>query len=335
MDGVLNNKKIVVEISWKTIVFSVIFLLGLYFFYLIRDLIFSLFIAFIFRSALLPIVQKVRRLGVPHLIASVLVFFVFLSAFVLFFSFVLPPLVIETSNFIKSIPQYLSVISPDQEYSLNNFNLNSSLNFLPNFTSGFLSVLSSVFSNIFFVIMTLFLSLYFIIQENFIRDILVNFLGEKHIDTVVEVSLKIEKRLASWLWGQLFLMFVIGLLTYIGLSFLNIKYALALAVLAGLLEVVPNVGPVLSLIPAFLIALSNSYLQAVSVVGLYFFIQQFENTLIVPLIMRKAVGLNPIMTLLALVIGGRLGGVLGIILSIPVLISLQIILFEFLSRKQD
>ncbi|GIW62217.1 MAG: AI-2E family transporter [Patescibacteria group bacterium] len=331
MDSSISNKKVVVEISWKTIVFSVVFLLGIYFFYLIRDLIFAVFIAFIFRSALLPVVQKLRRLGIPHIIASVLVFFVFLSAFIAFFAFVLPPLVVETTNFIRSVPQYLSVVFPGQDYS---FDLNSSLNFLPNFTSGFFSVVSSVFSNIFFVIMTLFLSLYFIIQEHFIRDILVTFLGEKHIDTVVEVSLKIEKRLAQWLWGQLFLMLVIGVLTYIGLSFLNIKYALALAVLAGLLEVVPNVGPVLSLIPSFLIALSNSYLQAVSVVGLYFFIQQFENTLIVPLIMRKAVGLNPIVTLLALVIGGRLGGVLGIILSIPILISLQIILFEFISRRQ-
>ncbi len=324
--------KITVEISARTIVFTVLFILFVYFIGLIRDILFSIFIAFIFRSALLPIVLRLKRWHFPQTFAAVVVFFSFIAVFAGFLLFVFPPLVIETSNFLRTIPDYLELIFPGQNYE---FNLDSSLNLLPNVTSSVFTLIGSLFSNTFFIIMTLFLSLYFLIQENFVRDLLINFVSDDQVVWIVEITKKVERRLAAWLWGELFLMLVIGVFTYIGLRLLGVKYALSLAVLAGLLEVVPNVGPVLSLIPAFLISLSTSYLQAVSVAALYFVIQQLENTLIVPLVMKKAVGINPIVTLIGLVIGGRLGGILGIVLSIPAILFLETIIVEVLKRKTE
>jgi len=139
---------------------------------------------------------------------------------------------------------------------------------------------------------------------------------------------KAEKRLNSWFWGEITLMTVVGLLTFIGLNLIGIRYALALAVLAGLLEAIPNLGPTISSIPAILLGFAVSPVMGVTALALYFIIQQLENNLIVPVVMKKAVGLNPIITLIALIVGGKIAGVLGVILAVPTTIFIETVLIE-------
>jgi predicted PurR-regulated permease PerM len=129
-------------------------------------------------------------------------------------------------------------------------------------------------------------------------------------------------------------MTVVGLLNFIGFSLIGIKYALPLAVLAGLLEVVPNIGPTIAALPAFLIGISISNYTGVAALAVAFLVQQLENNLIVPVIMRHAVGLNPIITLIVLVIGGKIGGVLGLLLAIPAFLFVESILLEVLRDRR-
>ena len=124
------------------------------------------------------------------------------------------------------------------------------------------------------------------------------------------------------------LMTSIGLLTYIGLSILGVPFALSLAFLAGLLEIVPIIGPIMSAIPAFIVASSASSFLGLGTLVLYLIIQQLENNLIVPYIMNKAVGIHPITTLIALSIGGTLGGILGAILAVPVALIIELSLIH-------
>jgi predicted PurR-regulated permease PerM len=128
-------------------------------------------------------------------------------------------------------------------------------------------------------------------------------------------------------------MVIVGSLNYIGLTLIGIKYALPLAVLAGLLEVVPNLGPTIAAIPAVLVGFSQSPFLGVSALAVAVLVQQLENNLIVPLVMKKAVGLNPIITLMAFIIGGKLAGVLGVLLSVPVVVVLKTFFLEFLNKK--
>jgi len=129
-------------------------------------------------------------------------------------------------------------------------------------------------------------------------------------------------------------MFVIGTLTYIGLLILGVRYAVPLAVLAGLFEAIPNIGPISSAIPSILLnTADHGFFSGGSVTILYFIIQQFENTIIVPFIMKKAVGIHPIYTLISLVIGGKIGGVLGVLLAIPTFLVLDTLLREFVHHK--
>ena len=155
-----------------------------------------------------------------------------------------------------------------------------------------------------------------------------NFFDELEIKRLEIISERAQTRMSSWFWGEIILMLVVGTFTYIGLSFIGMKYTLALAVLAGLLEVIPTLGPITSSIPAILIGLSVSPLLALKNVLVYLVVQQLENNLFVPIIMRKATGLHPITTLIVMVVGGKLAGVMGVLLAVPTTIFVETILIE-------
>jgi predicted PurR-regulated permease PerM len=130
-------------------------------------------------------------------------------------------------------------------------------------------------------------------------------------------------------------MFLVGLLTYVGLTLIGVRYALPLSIIAGFLEVVPNIGPIISTVPAFIVGVAQSPFLGFTTIALYFIVQQLENQIIVPLVMSRVIGLNPIVTLISLIIGGQLFGVLGVLLSIPFTLFLETSLIELLKTRQE
>src|SRR6056297_730186 len=110
----------------------------------------------------------------------------------------------------------------------------------------------------------------------------------------------------------------VGLLIFIGLSLLNIQYAIVLGLLAALFEFIPYVGPILAAIPAVLIAFIKGPIFALLALALYILIQQVENYILAPQIMKRAVALNPIVVIIVLLIGYKMGGFIGVILAVPV-----------------
>ena len=141
----------------------------------------------------------------------------------------------------------------------------------------------------------------------------------------------LDHQLGGWVRAQLFLCLLIGLITYLGLRLMGIDYALPLGILAGLLEIIPHIGPTVAAVPSVIAGLALSLPHGLAVAGLYFVIQQLENSVLVPRIMKQAVGVNPLITILALMIGFKLGGVGGAILAIPTFLMIQIIYKEVLS----
>jgi len=319
------------EISHRTIIFTVFFLLFLKFLWIIRDLLFSLFIAFILTSALRPALNRLVRLKIPRVLAAFLVYFSFLTLVGSLLSVIFPPLIKETIQLSRHFPLIVEQLTAGFSYSF--FNWQSLFQYLPTATNQVFNLITGFFSNAIWLISTLFFSFYFLVEEDAIKKILANFFAEEKTKTVVDFLNLLEKRINNWFWGEIVLMFVVGSLNYIGLTLIGIKYALPLAVLAGLLEVVPNLGPTLAAIPASLVGFSQSPFLGVSALAVATLVQQLENNLIVPLVMKKAVGLNPIITLMALIIGGKLAGVLGVLLSVPVVVVLKTFFLEFLNKK--
>ncbi len=128
-------------------------------------------------------------------------------------------------------------------------------------------------------------------------------------------------------------MIIIGLFSYLGLRILGIDFALPLALLAGFLEIIPNIGPTISAVPAVIAGLAISPLYGVSVLVLYLFIQQCENTFIVPKVMEKSLGMNPVITIVVLSIGFKLAGILGMLLALPTFIVIYELVGELTKDK--
>ncbi|PIY72525.1 hypothetical protein COY87_00475 [Candidatus Roizmanbacteria bacterium CG_4_10_14_0_8_um_filter_33_9] len=320
-----RNKLYRVEVSAKTIIFTVFFILLLFLFWVVRDLLFSLFIAFIIMSAVKPPVAYFEKKGIPRKLTTFLVFVFLFVFFGFLLSWIIPPLSQEVSLFVKYAPlMFRHINSP----ILSLLNLQSLTQYIPGVTNQALTIIKSIVSNAMFLVGTVFFSFYFTAEKDVVEKIVIRFFNETKTRRVVTLFDRIEKRMSAWLWGELLLMTVIGCMTFVGLNLIGVRYALPLAIIAGLLEVIPNLGPVLSTIPAFFIAITQSYFLGFSTIALYFIVQQLENNLIVPYIMRKAVGINPIVTLIALIVGGRVGGILGILLAIPLTLFFESIVSE-------
>ncbi len=314
-----------IEISSKTIIFTVGFILMLGVIWLIKDLIFSLFIAFIIAGALRRPVDFLEKKKIPRSIGSFTVYFIFVSIIFYLFALIIPPLASEIIILFKNLPHIVIKVFPTLS---SNFNLSFLSNNIPSLANETIRLIKTAFSNVIFVTTILFFGFYFLLEKNLVQRLLGNFFDDKELNKINLISERAQKRTSGWFWGETILMIVVGLLTYVGLSLMGIKYALALAVLSGLLEVVPSLGPITATIPAFFIGLSQSYVSGLLMIALYFTVQQLENNLIVPFVMKKAVGIHPITTLIALIIGGKLAGIMGVILAIPTTIFLETILIE-------
>lgn len=317
-----------IDISHRTIIFITVFILSLWLIYLIRDLLLILFVAVIFMSALSPLVRFLTQFKIPKSISIAITYLIIIAIVSSLVALVVPPLLEETRKLFLTLPPYLDSLL--EMAAIDKSVLQSQLSAL---SRNAFSITLSIFDNVLTIIFLLVLTFYLMLErENLENRFAALFVSRT--ERVKKLIVQIEEKLGSWFRGQLFLSLVIGLLTYIGLLILGIPYALPLAVVAGVLEVVPMIGPIISAIPSILIALTISPVLGLGVGAMYFVIQQLENNLIVPQVMRRAVGLNPLVVILAIAIGGRLLGVVGALLAVPIAVVIQIIATEIIEGER-
>ncbi|MBI2587409.1 AI-2E family transporter [Candidatus Amesbacteria bacterium] len=321
-----------VEISHRTIIFTVLFLLSLWFVYQIKDIILLLFVAVILMSALTPFVDWLQKYHIPRGLA---IFFIYLFVWALAGSLiatVIPGLIDQSGKLIRVLPVSLSQIelfnTHQQEISQE---ILARLGSLP---EGLIKFSVGLFSNILGVVTTLVISFYLLLERNKLDRYLALLLGPDKPEKAKRIINEIEHRLGRWVRGELFLMIAVGTFTYFGLVILGVDIPLPLAVLAGLLEIVPNIGPTISAVPAILVALTINPLTALATLALYILIQQLENNLLVPKVMEKATGVNPLVSILALMVGFKIAGPAGAVLSIPIILVAQIIAAEVFSSHR-
>jgi predicted PurR-regulated permease PerM len=202
-------------------------------------------------------------------------------------------------------------------------------------SDSFINLVSTIFGGLFSFVLIIVLSFYFVVREDGVADFLGLISPANKEKYIVGLWKRSQKKIAYWMQGQLVLMLVMSVLVYLGLTILGVKNALMLALLAGMLEIIPLFGPVLASIPAILSAFVDSGVTAsLIVVGLYVILQQFENHLIYPLVVKKIVGVSPILVILSLIIGAKLAGFLGIILSVPIISALMEFVEDIEKKKK-
>ena len=202
-------------------------------------------------------------------------------------------------------------------------------------SANFLDIFS-LFGNILSIFTVAIFALYLLLIRDRLDSSLDFLLGKEKAKNASNIINTLEIKLGSWARGQFSLMLLIGLLSYIGFIILGIPYALPLAMLAGIFEIVPYIGPIIASIPAIILGFSISPFLGFAAIGLAVLIQQLENYVFVPKITEKSTGVSPIITLLSLAIGFRLLGIVGMIISIPLVIIIQTLAFRPLeSDKQS
>lgn len=296
----------------------------------IKSILVALFISYIIMASLHPFVRTLRKWGVPKIIAIVLIYVIVVAFIVLLVIPILPFFISQVQALFKAIPSYLNQASSVLGIEINQSQINSVISPLASsIGQNAFSLTGKVFGGIFSVITIFILSFYMLIDRGRIGKGIPEFLPEKYQEKTLLTIHLIEEKLGAWLRGQVVLSLVVGFITWVALTLLGVPYALPLAIMAGFLEIIPTLGPIIAAIPAVIVGLGISPVMAVTVILVYTGIQLAENNILVPKIMEKAVGLNPVVIIVAILVGGNLMGFVGALLSIP-FISAGIIILRTL-----
>lgn len=309
-----------IEIAPKTILYTIGILLSIYVLYQIRSILVLFFISFILMTAINPLLRKTQKLKIPTIVVMLIVYFGLISLVSIVIASLVPAIVAQTKGLSQALPNYLHSL---EDVFATEFDPSVIGNYLSTIPSNILRLAAGLFNNLLNIMAIFFMTYYLVLERPNLHKYLLRFFEDKNAEGLAEQMVhQVEQQVGGWVRGELLLMAVIGLMTYVGLILLGIPYALPLAVLAGLLEAVPNLGPTIAAIPAVLIGFTVSPVIGLGALALCILIQQLENNLIVPKIMYSATGTAPLVTIFVLLIGFTLGGVAGAVLGMPLYLTL-------------
>jgi len=316
-----------VEITQRTIIFTALFILGLLFLFQIRYLALFIFIALILMSALNPLVDRLEKYKIPRGLSTIVLYILIWSFISFSVASLVPPLVEQSASFLARLPQDVERITQGR------FNVSIFEPQLASLPQNIFKIIVGAFNNVINLFTLMVIVYYLILERKNLHKYLLFLFGNNGREARAETFInQLEKKLGGWVRGQLLLMLFVGLLSYVGLVFLGVEFAIPLAFLAAILEIVPSIGPTLSAVPAILVALGSSPVLALAVAALYFVIQQVENNFLVPKVMSKAVGLSPLVVIISLLVGLKLAGIAGAVLAIPAVLLLEIVASDFKKR---
>jgi len=331
---------VTIEISLK----SIVYVIGLVILFLvawkIRGVLLALFIAYILMSGFAPLVDWLTKNGVNKALSVALTYLLAVSFLALLLFSALPPLIEETRDFVNKMPVFINgLMDTFNRGSVPGITSDNITDIISRRLDSALSNLLSVAFNIFslfisFVTIAVF-TFYLLLERDRMNKNLFVLFPHSQKKRVINLAHKIEEKLGAWVRGIGVLMFLVGLATYLGLSILGVEFALPLAVIAGILEIVPIIGPITAAIPAVIIAFAQSPILGLATIALFVLIQQLENNILVPKVMEKAVGLSPLITIFALLVGGALFGVIGALLSVPAAAIGQVIFDDYLESVEE
>ena len=339
-----------ISVTPSTIVTALFVIAGAYAFWLLRGLALLVLAAIVIASAIEPGIAFFIRRRLPRFVAALLVYvLVFGSVFALIYFF-FPPIIADAAKFIAAMPQYLSTINaPSSLSNIANATtfanvqgqqsfVQTLLSFQSIFSSSSGSVLqfaSTLFGGVISLSLVIVLSFYFALQDTGVDDFLRLVMPVAYEDYSVDLWRRSQKKIGRWMQGQILLSVIVGILVYLGLLIIGVPYALLLAVFTALAEIIPIFGSLIAGGIAVIVGFSSGGVALAAIVlGLFVVVNQFESNLIYPLIVKKVVGVPPLLVVVALIAGYTLAGFLGAVLSVPVSAVVLEIISDFDKRKR-
>lgn len=340
-----------IEITTGTIAKGILLVICTLALFALKDVVLVVLTAVVIASSLEPLIKWFMARGIYRVFSALIVYALITGVLIGSFYAFVPRLLQDTSEFLNSVPEYLdsaTLWNPLDEQATeaskqaatslaqgieesreliqsprsDDFSLGGAVEeineAISSVSAGFVHSASSVFGGVLSFILIAVLSFYLAVQEDGVEKFLRIVVPARQEEYVIGLWRRTQTKIGLWMQGQLVLALLVGILVYLGLMVLGVKNALLFAALAAFLETIPLFGPIIAAVPAVATAYADTGTSAALIVaGLYLIIQQFENHLIYPLVVKKIVGVPPILVILALLIGFKLAGFLGIILSVP------------------
>lgn len=343
----MPNEHTHVHISTSTILRSLLLVLFFVFMYVLKDVIIIFMFAIIIASVMTPFANWLDSKKFPRLFGVLGLYLLVFGLITFVLSLTVPYIADEISQLSTTLPRIVEQLSTSlenvQQGSPQYFDFISEIqNILDSFSiylqqssQSVLSIVVGVFGGVLSFIAVIIIAFYLSVMKRGIESFIESVAPAIHEAYIMDLWKRSEMKVGRWIQGQLLLALIVGLTVYIGLSLMGIKFALLMGIIAMLLEIVPIVGPVLAAIPAIFLAFLQDPGLGLWVIVFYVAVQQLENHILVPVVLGKTTGLNPVVVIMALLVGNQLAGISGMILSVPVATIIVEILEDLAKHKEE
>ncbi len=319
-----------------------------YFLYKVQIVLVLLVVGILLATAITgPVDLLTRRLHIKKGQAILITYLAILAGLAVFFYLIIPPVAREGARFVRDVPGLFNTWRGQAAASDNPvirnvagrvfeaINGQTQGGALPVPTDLAVGLVSGIGGGL-ITLFTLFLiAFYWITEKPLIKRAMVGLFAPGQHQRVLRIWGEVEAKLGAWLRGQLTLMVIIGVLATMAYGVMGLPFWLILGVIAGLTEAIPNVGPILGAAPAVLIALTVDWKLALAVVLFVTVLQLLENAVLVPRVMKGALGLTPLTVILAILAGSEFRGVVGALLAVPLVGAVSVILGDMLNEKRQ
>jgi len=301
--------------------------------YLVREVLVIAFLALVIAAAIHAPVAVLQRRGLGRIVAVLVVYLTLLGVVGAMLAIVVPPLLAEAREFAEDLPVLLAELSARVDAFLAQFGLSVSGNVfdtilgqLGNVGSVLARIPGVVVGFVAALVMITFLSALMILERERAHGFVIGLVSPADRPLADRLLQKAGGRLGAYVRGQLLIMLVTGVGSWLGLTLIGVPFALPLGIFAFLTEAIPIAGPVIAGVAMIIVALIESPVQALATLGLVIIVQQAESLILVPVIQGRLISISPVVALLAVLAGSAIGDIPGAILAIPIVAILTVVL---------
>lgn len=335
----IDNK--ILDISGKTIFKIALTIICFYFIFQIKDILFWFIFALIISILFNPAIDFLQKKKIPRVFGVVLVYFSILGFFTFLIWLVVPVFAAEARDFLNSFPEYFEKINPIlQGLGLKTFKnvqdlMNSLVSVLDSMSVNIFNALFAIFGGFFSTIFVITVAVFISLEEKLMDRFLSMIFPKKYEAAVFNIWTRSQKKVSGWFAARIIACLFVGISSWIIFLLFNVKYSFALALFAGAFNFIPYVGPLLTGSLLFLIIFPAEAFKAIFVIIAFSLVQQIENNILSPLLMKRLVDIPPVLVVLSLVIGAKLFGFLGALLIIPLAGIIFEFTKEFLQKRRE
>jgi predicted PurR-regulated permease PerM len=335
------NDNRVLDISWETILKVSLSLFCFYIIYLVRDILFSFFFALIISILFEPAINFLRRFRIPRVLSVIFIYIIVFGVIGLMIYSIAPTFITEIQQFSQMFPQYFDKVAP----SLRGLGVEAFENMdtfvkaigdnLQKISSSILNAVSALFGGIGSMLFILTIAFFLSLEGEGIEKVIKVLVPKRYEDYALFVWQRSQTKVSGWFGSRLLMCIFVGTAFFITLLLFNTKYALSLSLLAGILNFIPFLGPIMVSVISFVFIGLDSWLKGFFAVVAFVLIQQVENNILSPVLTKKFVGISPVLVLIALAIGAKLAGIMGAILAIPLAGIISEFLRDFIAKRKE